>query len=71
MSGLSRRAFSLPRPAWPLVAGGRLRVEATRYGRPVDQPAPDTTSILVVGAGMAGLSVTGALASGAMPSNQL
>ncbi|MDM4142722.1 MULTISPECIES: NAD(P)/FAD-dependent oxidoreductase [Mycobacterium] len=70
MSGLSRRAFFAAATG---VAGGALAAacasnQPTRATvRPSDPPAPDTTSILVVGAGMAGLSAARSLAEAGRP----
>lgn len=70
MSGLSRRAFFAAATG---VAGGALAAGCTpnqptpATGRPSARPAPDTTSILVVGAGMAGLSAARILADAGRP----
>lgn len=70
MSGLSRRGFFTAATG---VAGGALAAACasnrpTRAtARPSDRPAPDTTSILVVGAGMAGLSAARGLADAGRP----
>lgn len=71
MSGLSRRAFFAAATG---VAGGGLTAACvsnppTRAGgRPSDAPPPsDTASILVVGAGMAGLSAARSLADAGRP----
>ncbi|GAB1811665.1 flavin monoamine oxidase family protein [Mycobacterium sp. MUNTM1] len=71
MSGLSRRAFFAAATG---VAGGGLTAACapnppTRSGGGAsDRPAPpDTTSVLVVGAGMAGLSAARSLAEAGRP----
>lgn len=70
MSGLSRRAFFAAATG---VAGGALAAGCasnppTRATvRPSDQLVPDTTAILVVGAGMAGLSAARTLADAGRP----
>ncbi|RAU97565.1 monoamine oxidase [Mycobacterium colombiense] len=70
MSGLSRRAFFAAATG---VAGGALAVACAPNQptpatvRPSPQQAPDTTSILVVGAGMAGLSAARSLADAGRP----
>lgn len=70
MSGLSRRAFLAA--ATGAAAGGLTAACASHPptragGRPPEQPPPDTTSVLVVGAGMAGLSAARSIADAGHP----
>lgn len=68
MCGLSRRAFFAA--ATGVAAGGLAAACGSNQratARRPDQPPPDTASILVVGAGMAGLSAARSLADAGRP----
>lgn len=70
MSGLSRRAFfaaATGAAAGGLTGGCASHPPTRAGGRTPDQPPPDATSVLVVGAGMAGLSAARSIADAGHP----